>query len=244
MGEERHADAPREGAFFGRRRGHRLRAGQAELMEHALAARAVDLAAPAPADLAALFSDPVQRVRLEIGFGGGEHLLAEADAAPADGFIGVEPFVNGMAKMLAALAREPRRNLRLVHGDALAVLRWLPPRALAGIDLLYPDTWPKRRHWKRRFVSDETVALMARALLPGGLFRFASDVDSYVAWTLAHLARAPSFEWTAERADERRKPWAGWSGTRYDAKEIAAGRRPAYLEYRRTTLEPPLTPAG
>ena len=232
---------PRVGAFFGRRRGHKLRVGQAELMDHALAERAVDLAAPPPTDLATLFAEPVARVRLEIGFGGGEHLLAEADAAPADGFIGVEPFVNGMAKMLASLARQPRRNIRLVHGDALAVLRWLPPRALAGIDLLYPDPWPKRRHWKRRFVSDETVALMARALVPGAQFRFASDVESYVAWTLAHLSRAPAFEWTAERADDWRKPWVGWPGTRYEAKAIAAGRTPAYLVFKRT--ETPLTPA-
>ena len=239
MGEERRADpdGPRAGAFFGRRRGHKLRAGQTELMGQPLAERALDLAAPPPADLKALFPAAVERVRLEIGFGGGEHLLAEADAAPQDGFIGVEPFVNGMAKMLAALARQPRRNVRLVHGDALAVLRWLPPRALAGIDLLYPDPWPKRRHWKRRFVCDETVELMARALAPDGRFRFVSDVESYVAWTLAHLTRAPSFEWTAERALDWRTAWGGWPGTRYEAKAIAAGRRPTYLVFRRMLSE-------
>ncbi|WP_055036381.1 tRNA (guanine(46)-N(7))-methyltransferase TrmB [Blastochloris viridis] len=224
----------RRGAFFGRRKGHRLRAGQAELMASALPERALDLAQPAPADLGALFPAPVSAVRLEIGFGGGEHLLHEADAHPEVGFIGVEPFVNGMAKMLAALSAAPRQNIRLYHGDALGLLHWLPAGSLAGVDLLYPDPWPKTRHWKRRFVSDDTVALMARALTAGGLFRFASDIDSYVEWTLAHLGRHPGFAWTAERADDWRLPWAGWPGTRYEAKAIVAGRRPSYLSFRRT----------
>ncbi|BBF93811.1 tRNA (guanine-N(7)-)-methyltransferase [Blastochloris tepida] len=232
--DDRGGEAPsRRGAFFGRRKGHRLRATQAELMANALPARALDLDQPAPADLATLFPCPVRAVRVEIGFGGGEHLLHEADANPDVGFIGVEPFVNGMAKMLAALAAAPRPNIRLVHADALGLLPWLPEGSVAGIDLLYPDPWPKKRHWKRRFVSDDTVALMARAIRPGGLFRFASDIDSYVEWTLVHLRRAPQFEWTAERADDWRRPWAGWPSTRYEAKAIAAGRQPAYLVFRR-----------
>ncbi|NJO54572.1 MAG: tRNA (guanosine(46)-N7)-methyltransferase TrmB [Bacteroidales bacterium] len=202
--------------------------------------RAIDLARPAPADLATLFPMPVRAVRVEIGFGGGEHLLHEADAHADTGFIGVEPFVNGMAKMLAALAATPRPNIRLVHADALELLRWLPAGSLAGIDLLYPDPWPKKRHWKRRFVSDDTTALMARAVRPGGLFRFASDIDSYVEWTLQHVLRAPDFEWTAERAADWLEPWAGWPGTRYEAKATAAGRRPAYLVFRRRALSPPM----
>jgi tRNA (guanine-N7-)-methyltransferase len=234
MTDDRGGEAPsRRGAFFGRRKGKKLRAGQAGLLANALPARTIDLATPAPADLRTLFPVPVEAVRLEIGFGGGEHLRHEAARFPDVGFIGVEPFVNGMAKMLAALDLSPQPNIRLHASDALEVLRWLPEGSLAGIDLFYPDPWPKKRQWKRRFVSDDTVALMARAIRPGGLFRFASDIDSYVEWTLAHLARSPAFDWTAERADDWRTPWEGWPSTRYEAKALAAGRRPSYLAFRR-----------
>lgn len=223
----------RRGAFYGRRKGHALRPTQAALFDSRLPALALDLTAPAPADLASLFEVPVEAVRLEIGFGGGEHLRAQADRRPDIGFIGVEPFVNGMAKMLVALERQPLPNVRLSAADALHILGWLPATGLDRIDLLYPDPWPKRRHWKRRFVSDATVAQFARLLRPGGTFRFASDIDSYVAWTLAHLLRSPAFAWTAEGADDWRRPWRDWPGTRYEAKAIAAGRRPTYLEFSR-----------
>ena len=139
-------------------------------------------------------------VRLEIGFGGGEHLVAEARAFPHTGFIGCEPYVNGMAKILAQIEAHNIGNIRLFAGDAAELLAWAPPRSLARIDLIHPDPWPKRRHWKRRFVQDATVAAMARALKPDGEFRFVSDIDDYCAWTLAHLLRAPDFVWTAERA--------------------------------------------
>ena len=140
-------------------------------------------------------------MRLEIGFGGGEHLVAEALAFPDTGFIGCEPYVNGMAKILAQIEAHNIANIRLFAGDAAELLAWAPPHSLARIDLIHPDPWPKRRHWKRRFVQDATVAAMARILKPVGEFRFVSDIDDYCAWTLAHLLRSPDFDWTAERAD-------------------------------------------
>ena len=146
-----------------------------------------------PADLTGLFDPPVDDVRLEIGFGGGEHLIAEARAFPNTGFIGCEPYVNGMAKILAQIEAHNIGNIRLFAGDAAELLAWAPPRSLARIDLIHPDPWPKRRHWKRRFVQDATVAAMARVLKPGGEFRFVSDIDDYCAWTLAHLSRSPRF---------------------------------------------------
>jgi tRNA (guanine-N7-)-methyltransferase len=109
----------------------------------------------------------------------------------------------------------------------------LPPASLERIDLLYPDPWPKRRHWKRRFVQDATVAMMARVLRPGGLFRFATDVADYAAWTLARLADSPAFVWTAERAADWREPWPGFGGTRYEVKARRQGRAPCYLMFRR-----------
>src|SRR5262249_20389504 len=158
-------------AFFGRRKGHPLRPQQAALFDTLLPRLALDLAVPAPNPLTALFPPGVEAARLEIGFGGGEHMIAEAERAPQVGFIGVEPFVNGMAKALAAIGARGLANMRLHFGDAIVLLDWLPPSSIARLDLIYPDPWPKRRHWKRRFVQDATLAKIARVLRGGGEFR-------------------------------------------------------------------------
>jgi tRNA (guanine-N7-)-methyltransferase len=220
------------GAFFGRRHGHKLRSRQAELLETLLPRLALDLSVKA-GDLRGLFPVPVDAVRLEIGFGGGEYLVAQAEANPHAGFLGIEPFVNGMAKALSAIAERKLANVRLHHGDATDVLAWLPSGALAGVDLLYPDPWPKRRHWKRRLVQDASLIEIARVLQTGGQFRFATDIADYAAWTLLRGLRARDLIWTAERADDWRLPWRGLSGTRYETKAKAAGRAPCYLVFRR-----------
>jgi tRNA (guanine-N7-)-methyltransferase len=220
--------------FFGRRKGHRLRSHHAGLIETLLPQLALVLDRPAPPDLSQLFTRPVEAVRLEIGFGGGENLIAEAERHPHHGFIGCEPFINGMAKILALIEAGGHDNIRLYAGDAIDLLSWLPAASLAGIDLLYPDPWPKRRHWKRRFIQDHTIAMLARVMQPDALFRFATDVPDYAAWTLEHLLRAPDFLWTAERADDWRRPWDGFAGTRYEAKAKREGRTPCYLVFRRT----------
>jgi tRNA (guanine-N7-)-methyltransferase len=222
------------GSFFGRRKGHRLRPHQADLIAQLLPHLSVDIGTPAPSELATLFTTPVDSVRLEIGFGGGEHLIAEALACPQRGFIGCEPYVNGMAKILGQIEAHNIGNIRLFAGDAAELLAWAPPRSLDRIDLIHPDPWPKRRHWKRRFVQDANVAAMARALKPSGEFRFVCDIDDYVAWTLAHLARSPDFGWLAERADDWRLPWHGYTMTRYGQKAAGEGRRATYLRFRRT----------
>jgi tRNA (guanine-N7-)-methyltransferase len=227
------SDQFRNRAFFGRRKGHRLRPRHSALVETLLPRLALALERPAPRDLAALFARPVVAVRLEIGFGGGENLIAEAAAHPRQGFIGCEPFVNGMAKILALIEAGGHDTVRLHAGDAVDLLAWLPPASLAQIDLLYPDPWPKRRHWKRRFVQDATVAMLARVLRPGGSFRFATDIPDYAAWTLERLRRAPDFIWTAERAADWREPWPDFRGTRYEAKAKREGRSPCYLVFRR-----------
>ncbi|MGB8397613.1 tRNA (guanosine(46)-N7)-methyltransferase TrmB [Bradyrhizobium sp.] len=227
------ASAHAPGSFFGRRKGHRLRAHQADLIAHLLPHLSLDIERPAPADLAGLFDPPRQNVRLEIGFGGGEHLVAEALAFPDAGFIGCEPYVNGMAKILAQIETHNIRNIRLFAGDAAELLAWAPARSLRRIDLIHPDPWPKRRHWKRRLVQDATVAAMARVLKPEGEFRFVCDIDDYCTWTLAHLARSPDFVWTAERASDWHLPWAGYTMTRYGRKAEREGRRAAYLRFRR-----------
>jgi tRNA (guanine-N7-)-methyltransferase len=220
-------------AFFGRRKGHRLRPAQADILDRLLPQLALDLARPAPTVLSDLFLSDVNTVRLEIGFGGGEHLLAEAERNPQAGFIGCEPFVNGMAKVLGGIAARDLSNIRLHHGDAAEVLGWLPQGSLSRIDLIHPDPWPKRRHWKRRFIQDERLAELAHVLQTGGELRFVTDWEDYATWALEHVLRAPAFVWTAERADDWRRPWPDFRGTRYEAKARRAGRSSSYLIFRK-----------
>jgi tRNA (guanine-N7-)-methyltransferase len=228
------ASAHARGSFFGRRKGHKLRNHQADLIGNLLPHLALDIGGAAPSNLAELFKGEIDDVRLEIGFGGGEHLIAEAQAFPRIGFIGCEPYVNGMAKILTQIEALKIGNIRLYAGDAAELLAWAPPQSMARIDLIHPDPWPKRRHWKRRFVQDATVAAMARIIKPGGEFRFVSDIDDYCAWTLAHLMRSPDFRWTAERAIDWRQPWDGYTMTRYGRKAEREGRVAAYLRFRRS----------
>ena len=206
---------------------------QAALFETLLPRIALDLTKPAPAALRALFAKPVDEVRLEIGFGGAEHLINQATANPRSGFIGSDAFVNSIAKALAAIDDNKLGNIRLHFGDASALIDWLPADALARIDLLYPDPWPKRRHWKRRFIQDDSLKRLARLLKSGGELRFATDIADYAAWALARVLRSPDFIWTAERADDWRKAWPDFSGTRYEAKAKREGRVPAYFIFRK-----------
>lgn len=224
-------DPDRQGAFYGRRVGKALRVAQQDAMVRLLPLRRMTLEeASTPA---ALFPRPVDGVWLEIGFGGGEHLISHAARRPELGFIGVEPFVNGMARMLVDLDKTDIDTIRLFDLDAALLLDRLPTASLEGADLFYPDPWPKRRHWKRRFVRPDNLDRLARVIRPGGVFRFASDVPHYVGWTLAAVREHGGFRWTAERADDWRTPYPGWCGTRYEAKAIAEGRTPTYLTFER-----------
>ncbi len=220
-------------AFFGRRKGKPLREHQADSLRTVLPELRVDMSVVAPADLATLFPVPVDRLRLEIGFGGGEHLVHRAVENPSTGFIGVEPFVNSMAKLLGRAQELELKNVRVHDDDATELLDWLPDACLDQIDLLYPDPWPKKKHWKRRFVSKVNLDRFHRVLKPGGLFCFASDIDTYVNWTLLHCRDHGGFEWTAENAADWLTPYAGWPGTRYEAKARREGRSSAYLTFRR-----------
>jgi tRNA (guanine-N7-)-methyltransferase len=219
-------------AFFGRRKGHPLRARQTALFETLLPRLAIDIDRAAPSDLQPIFPE-AEDIRLEIGFGGGEHLLAQAQAHPRTGFIGSDAFVNAVAKVLAGVDEHKLANLRLYFGDAAHLIDWLPSGSLGRVDLLYPDPWPKKRHWKRRFVQETSLKQIARVLKPGGEFRFATDIPDYAAWTLERVLRSPDFIWTAEKADDWRMPWPGFGGTRYEAKAKREGRVPAYFIFRK-----------
>ena len=229
--------------LYGRRQGKKLRPGQQRMLETRLAA----LGPPGvsweenperrPLDLGALFPG-ARDVWIEIGFGGGEHLIAMAESHPDIGLIGCEPFVSGVAKLLAAVERARLAgNLRILAGDARDLLEVLPDGSVGRVYLNYPDPWPKARHHKRRFVSDENLAELARAMRPGAELRLATDIPDYARHSLEAVARTPCFAWMAERPADWRQPWPGWPGTRYEAKALREGRRPHYLRFLRT-IEP------
>jgi tRNA (guanine-N7-)-methyltransferase len=208
--------------FYGRRKGHALRRHHLQLTGELLPALRADLADP-------LKACPAPRW-LEIGFGGGEHLAHQASLHPQVSFIGAEPFVNGVAKLLALAEEKQLSNLRIHDGDARYLLEALPDGTFERVYLLYPDPWPKARHNKRRFVSAENLAQIHRVLKSGGLFLFASDIDDYVAWTREHVAALGGF---AEEGDAS-EAFENWIQTRYEAKARREGRGSSYLRFRRT----------
>jgi tRNA (guanine-N7-)-methyltransferase len=180
-----------------------------------------------------LFDPPVDSVELEIGFGGGEHLAAMAAGTATTGFIGAEPFVNGVAKLLAAIERNDLANIRIFAGDARDLLPAIGAGTLAAIHLLFPDPWPKKRHQRRRFIQPATIAELHRLLAPGGRFIFVSDAGDYAAATLHAMLAHGGFVWTAERPADWRWPLAGSPPTRYEAKALAQGLRPIHLEFKK-----------
>ncbi len=219
----------RASLLFGRRKGKPLRSGQALHMADLLPKLRVDLAQLSEGHVP--LESAGDDLWLEIGFGGGEHLAADAKSQPDVRFIGCEPFVNGVAKLLAQINVHKLENIRLHHGDAMDVLVALPDAALERVNILYPDPWPKLRHRKRRFFSDRTLAELARVMKPGAQLRFATDIDDYAGWALARVLRSPDFDWPARSSSDWLVPWAGWPGTRYEAKAFREGRTPAYLTF-------------
>jgi tRNA (guanine-N7-)-methyltransferase len=218
--------AEKQGAFYGRRKGKRLRSRQDELVTTLLPQLRLD-----PVRASDEWRD--LPVWLEIGFGAGEHLAAQARAHPQVSFIGCEPFVNGVAKILGVIDREGIANIRIWDDDATALLDRLPPASISRAYLLYPDPWPKRRHRKRRFLSLDNLAALARIMRRGAELRFATDIDDYAGWALARVLRSPAFRWTAETARDWRRPWPDWPGTRYEAKALGERRMPVYLTFER-----------
>lgn len=217
-------------AFFGRRSGKRLHKGQDRLYAELLPA--LQIALPdTTLDPRALFPD-ASRVEIEIGYGGGEHLSRIAGDSPQTGFIGCEVFSGGIAKLLEAVEERELENIRLFTDDALKLLVKLPEASLDAAYLLYPDPWPKTRHHKRRFISQTTLGELARVLKPGAIFRFATDIEDYANWTLAHILRAPGFRFAPARPGIWHEPYPGWQPTRYEEKARLEGRMTSfYFEF-------------
>ena len=189
-----------------------------------------------PVDLAALTdiaqTGAPEEVWLEIGFGGGEHMAAQAALRPRTLILGAEPFLNGVASAVRHIDEAGLGNVRLRQGDARQLLADLPGASLTRIFILFPDPWPKTRHHKRRILQDETIVELARVLRPGGTLRFATDWADYATWTLDKMTRSPLFAWRAEAASDWRSPPADHITTRYETKRLG-DCNPVFLDFER-----------
>jgi tRNA (guanine-N7-)-methyltransferase len=218
---------------FGRRHGRVLRDWEEEVFREVLPGCRLNLPeGEAPVDTTALFPD-AREVWMEIGFGGGEHLAAQAANHPEIGFLGCEPFDKGVAKLLRSVREEQLTNIRVFMDDARLLLGRLPEASLGRVFILFPDPWPKARHHKRRLVQPALIPLLARAIRPGGELRLASDHADYVTWMLEVMQQQDAFAWTANGPEDFLTPPADWVPTRYQEKTEAQGRQPTFLMYRR-----------
>ena len=218
---------------YGRRKARPLSERKDRLLNDLLPMLRLPLAKAAPSPLTGIFAQPVADVWLEIGFGSGEHLFWQAQHHPDVGFIGCEPFINGVASLLGKIEAAKLATIRVHDGDARDVLAWLPDHTIARIFVLFPDPWPKKRHQKRRLISQETIEQVARVLKAGGELRFASDNGDYAGEALLTILANGAFAWTAERAKDWQERPSDCPETRYERKALSAGAKPAYLSFRR-----------
>ncbi|NNC38207.1 MAG: tRNA (guanosine(46)-N7)-methyltransferase TrmB [Acidimicrobiales bacterium] len=218
--------------LWGRAKGRPLSTYQTSLVDRLLPL----VALPSTLKDVGVLLRSTQTISLEIGFGGAEHLLHKAGSDRDGLYIGVEPFLNGIAKALAGIDKAGLENVRLHHGDVRDVLDRLPDACLDNVYILFPDPWPKPRHFKRRLIQEELIEQVYRVLKPGGKFYFASDITSYVDWALIRIlryrdVRANGFDWPASDARDWMQPYQDWPGTRYEAKALREGRKPHYFTF-------------
>ena len=234
QGHDRHPSGAPWRNFYGRRHGKTLRPLHREVLAEDLSPLSPgpvsweENPGRTPLDLTARFG--ARPVWLEIGFGGGEHMVHQAAQNPGVAVIGAEAFINGVAMLLARIREAGVDNVAVHPGDVRDLLDVLPPASVAKAFLLYPDPWPKKRHHRRRFVTPEHLAPLARVLAPGAELRVATDIPDYVRQTLEEVPRA-GFDWTAREAEDWRRPWDDWISTRYEQKALREGRRPHYLTF-------------
>ncbi len=222
-------DDPR---FHGRRRGRKLRLKQQGLLDDLLPELAIDVTdAALVGDPAKLFPQPVRDVWLEIGFGAGEHLVEQSARHPDVGFIGAEPFINGVARLLAQIEVGKPANIRLLVDDVRPLLSALPGGCLGRVFILFPDPWPKARHHQRRIVNRQSLDWLANAMKPGAELRLATDDGGYLRWMLRELLDHPEFEWAARCASDWRRRPADGVETRYERKNRSGGFGPVYLSF-------------
>jgi len=238
MGQDQ--TTPKDGwrNFYGRRHGKHLRESQQGYLDEDLAELSLPGISRREEDRLDRF-DPASHfggrpVWLEIGFGGGEHMVHQAALNPDVGFIGCEPYINGVAMLLGKVRQAGVTNLAVHPGDVRDLFDLMPEACIDRAFLLYPDPWPKKRHHRRRFVTRDYLVPLARVLTPGAIFRVATDIPDYVRQTLEEMMPDPAFEWLAEGPEDWRQPWGDWISTRYEQKALREGRTPHYLTFRRT----------
>jgi tRNA (guanine-N7-)-methyltransferase len=219
--------------LYGRRKAKPLRPRQRQLIDSLLPRLRIDIEDARAINPPAFFDVPPRDIWLEIGFGGGEHLASLAARHPDIGFIGAEPFLNGIAKLLVAIDEQRLTNIRIFAGDARRLLQSITAASLGRIFILYPDPWPKRRHEKRRLLSPETISDLYRVMKSGAELRLASDSPAYMTWSLRNILRHGGFEWLASSARDWQLPPLDWIETRYEAKALRQGRKPVYLRFAR-----------
>jgi tRNA (guanine-N7-)-methyltransferase len=241
VGEKENAEVSEQRRFYGRRAGRRLRPSRRLLLETVLPdLRIRPPAAPDPLDVASLFPTPITDLWLEVGFGAGEHLAAQAANHPDIGFIGCEAYVDGVAALLDKVTTAALNNVRIYDGDARILLDGLPDACLGRVFILFSDPWPKKRHHRRRFIVQENLDQLARLMKDGAELRFASDHMEYVSWALERITAHQAFAWPALRpGDWRQRPGDGFA-TRYETKALDQGRACAYLSFQRLLREPEL----
>ena len=223
--------------LYGRRKGKRLRPSRQALLDRALSSIRIDIDKEGvPITPKALFTDMVDAMWLEIGYGGGEHLAAQANTHQNVGFIGAEVFENGIASLLRHCEEKQLTNVRIFDDDVRALLPALAKGSLARVFLLYPDPWPKSKHAKRRFICPETLTALAQVMSPGAELRIATDHPAYARWCLQHGPVHPCFEWLVTGSADWRTGPAGAVATRYEEKAIRAGRKPSYFTFAKTVF--------
>jgi tRNA (guanine-N7-)-methyltransferase len=225
----------RRPALYGRRQGHRLRPGRARLLDERLPELRIDAPAPdvPPLDPLSAFAPGIRAVWLEIGFGAGEHLAAQASANPEVGILGCEPFVNGVAALLSRIDKLGLNNIRIYPDDAMGLIGNLAESSVARAFILFPDPWPKTRHHKRRLVQKPLLDALAHLLTDGAELRLATDHCGYARWIVNRCRRHEAFEWTARCARDWRVRPVDWPETRYEAKARGTGRAGVFLTFRR-----------
>lgn len=217
---------------FGRRRSRKLSPRQTELFYTGRHRFSLDLGSPPPADLGLLFDPPVREIWLEIGFGGGEHLLWQAAHNPDVGIIACEPFVDGVVKVMDGIASRDLRNILIHADDARDVLAWLPESSISRVFVLFPDPWPKKKHIKRRLVSQHLLEQFSRVMVPGGELRLATDIADYARGMLRAIRQQLAFRWQARSPSDWRERPTDWPGTRYEQKAIREGRLRYFLKFK------------
>ena len=223
---------PQQRYVWGRRQSRPLKENQRQALADLWPEVSLELPEQSMINPLGLFIPPLADLWVEIGFGGGEHLAAQAALHPHIGFVGCEPFVNGVASLMVQIQDQSLKNIRIVKDDARLLLARLPDQSVGRIFVLFPDPWPKKRHNKRRIVQDTSVTAFARILKHGGLLQMATDDAPYAEWMQSIMAQHGEFELVLDGRENVYERPQDWPSTRYEQKGISQGRAPVYLAYK------------